>query len=89
MFFSDAPSTLRMPAPCGQTKSAYFIFEVETDFMATNKKGKATKTQGRSGGGGQQSGGTKKRGQSGKASGGNQKANQGGKIGGQGGGKKK
>jgi hypothetical protein len=57
--------------------------------MATNKKGKAVKTQGRSGGGGQQSAGTKKRGQSGKASGGNQKANQGGKVGGQGGAGKK
>jgi len=60
--------------------------------MATNKKSKAVKavkTQGRSGGGGQQSAGTKKRGQSGKASGGNQKPGQGGKIGGQGGAGKK
>ena len=57
--------------------------------MATNKKGQAVITQGRSGGGGQQSAGTKNRGQSGKGSGGNQKTDQGGKIGGQGGGGKR
>lgn len=56
--------------------------------MATNKLKKTGKSlQGGQGGGGQQSKGVKKRGESGKASGGNQKPNQGGKVGRKGGGR--
>jgi hypothetical protein len=57
--------------------------------MATNKLKKRVSIQGSQGGGGQQSAGNKRRGESGKGSGGNQKPNQAGKIGGQGGGRAK